>query len=125
MHLHSCCRILDFCTVRFGWEGACLLRSAQWREPAVNVRHLTTSRRLGASADDVPRQPEKRAHPSKTRPALWKHDSYELDRRPMLAAASTMTSYTRWGWESIGTWLDATSVIFAFIRAARKRCSSG
>jgi hypothetical protein len=58
---------------------------------------------------------------------LWKHraEFYELDRRPMLAAASTMTSYTRWGWESIGTWLDATSVTFAFIRAARKRCSSG
>jgi hypothetical protein len=31
------------------WEGACLLWSARWREPDANVRHLTTSRLLGAS----------------------------------------------------------------------------
>jgi signal transduction histidine kinase len=45
--------------------------------------------------------------------------------RWMLTAASRITSYTRRGWESIGTWLDATSVTLAFIRFARKRCSSG
>src|SRR5215472_6673464 len=45
--------------------------------------------------------------------------------RWMLTAASRITSYTRRGWESIGTWLDATSVTLAFIRFARNRCSSG
>ena len=110
------------------WEGACLLWSARWREPDVNVRlpHDVSAVRnvrswpcLGNWRNGRIRQ--RRAH------LLWKHraEFYELDRRPMLAAASTMTSYTRWGWDSIGTWLDATSVTFAFIRAARKRCSSG
>ena len=56
------------------------------------------------------------------RPAYGPYDS---GYRWMLTAASRITSYTRWGWESIGTWLDATSVTLAFIRFARNRCSSG
>jgi hypothetical protein len=57
-----------------------------------------------------------------TRPA---NETCDAGYRWMLTAASRITSYTRRGWESIGTWLDATSVTLAFIRFARNRCSSG
>src|SRR5271170_416688 len=40
-------------------------------------------------------------------------------------AASRITSSTTLGWESMGTWLDATSVTLAPMRFAAKRSKSG
>src|SRR6267142_1694010 len=40
-------------------------------------------------------------------------------------AAARITSITKSGWESMGTWLLATSVVVAPIRLARKRSRSG
>ena len=41
------------------------------------------------------------------------------------AAASAMTFATSRGRDNIGTWLEASASVFAFMRAAESRCTAG
>src|SRR5262247_3816951 len=41
------------------------------------------------------------------------------------SAAFRITSSTKWGWDSIGTWLLSVSKVFAPIRFATKRSKAG
>ena len=60
------------------------------------------------------------------RPVSFPRICHAAASRPSTAfAAARMTSITKSGWESMGTWLLASSVVVAPMRLAKNRSRSG